>query len=191
MLKFEPHTYGSRCAELLQGDRLCELGPGSPNQAIRDKLADLDYSGLFEGCDVADPQMAACCLSGLWLLHDFLDRSHGISQSIHTATGSFWHGIMHRREPDYSNAKYWFRKVGDHPVFEPLAGVARQLAEQHAAGQQATFLTAEATWDPFAFVDFCQTAITRGSANEMLCRQIAKAEWELLFDHCYRRAIGQ
>jgi hypothetical protein len=81
--------------------------------------------------------------------------------------------------------------VGEHPVFEPLAAVSRQLARQHAAGQQAIFLKADATWDPFAFVDFYQAAITRGSADEELCRQIAKAEWELLFDHCYRRAIGQ
>jgi hypothetical protein len=30
-------------------------------------------------------------LSGLWLWHDFLDRSHEISQAVHTASGSFWH----------------------------------------------------------------------------------------------------
>ena len=45
--------------------------------------------------------MAACCLCGLWLLHDFLDESHSLSQEITTDTGSYWHGIMHRREPDY------------------------------------------------------------------------------------------
>ena len=31
---------------------------------------------------VADSQMAACCLAGLWLWYDYLDESHSISQGI-------------------------------------------------------------------------------------------------------------
>ncbi len=54
--------------------------------------------------------------SAIWLYVDELDRSHTISQGILDATGSYWHGIMHRREGDFSNAHYWFRKVGDHPA---------------------------------------------------------------------------
>ena len=49
--------------------------------------------------------------SALWLYVDELDRSHTISQGIHTATGSYWHGIMHRREGDFGNSHYWFTKA--------------------------------------------------------------------------------
>jgi hypothetical protein len=49
--------------------------------------------------------------AGLWLYVDDLDRSHHVSQSIETPVGSYWHGIMHRREGDFSNAKYWFRRA--------------------------------------------------------------------------------
>lgn len=51
--------------------------------------------------------------AGLWLYVDDLERSHTISQNIHTPAGSYWHGIMHRREGDFWNSKYWFRKAGD------------------------------------------------------------------------------
>src|SRR5947207_3713258 len=36
---------------------------------------------------------AEAMLAGLWLWHDWLDESHHISQSLHSATGSFWPGI--------------------------------------------------------------------------------------------------
>jgi hypothetical protein len=49
-----------------------------------------------------------------------IERSHSISQNIENLEGSFLHGMMHRREGDFSNAKYWFRRVGNHPVIEQL-----------------------------------------------------------------------
>ncbi len=149
----------------------------------REGLESISIPEAF-GQSQTDGQMARCCLSGIWLLHDFLEESHTISQGISTASGSFWHGIMHRREGDFSNAKYWFRKVGDHPLFDQLAGEVRKLGE---AQQQ---LVGERGWDPFRFIDDCQSVVGSGSAEEASCRQIQQLEWELLFDYCYKAAIS-
>src|SRR4051812_15121140 len=99
-------------AELLTA-RVPDLGPGTPNEAMRAKLAAF----------VAEGEMGRALHSALWLLHDFLDEPHAISQELNTPTGSLLHAIMHRREPDAWNSKYWLRRVGDHPVY-PLIGAA-------------------------------------------------------------------
>lgn len=65
--------------------------------------------------------------AGLHLWNDSLDRSHSYSQQIEDhATGSCWHGIMHRMQGDYSNANYWFRSAGMHPSMAKLQARASE-----------------------------------------------------------------
>src|SRR6266545_3969829 len=86
---------------------LPDLGP-TP-RASRLPLAELnrqldDFIQATQLASTLQPLVRSAAL--LW--HDHLDESHTISQNIHNAEGSFLHAIMHRREPDYANAKYWF-----------------------------------------------------------------------------------
>lgn len=131
----------------------------------------------------AEQPMAAACRSGLWLLAGDLDRSHTISQEIGAPEGSYWHGIMHRREGDYGNAKYWFGRVGDHPVFTTIGHEAHRqnLVEDPACFQHETL-------DPLAFVDICQQAVHLQNGLEHNCRMIQWVEWQALFFYCVARA---
>ena len=161
-----------------------------PAGALEETLTQLEMSDEeLLGGPIRDQIMARAVRSGILLRADLNDASHTVSQSLETTEGSYWHGLMHRREPDFSNAKYWFRRVGEHPIFVDLRSAAIRLAEQKLPeGELRSLLTAEA-WDPYMFVDACQEALYEGRDRE-LCLQIADAEWRLLFDFCYRQAVG-
>ena len=104
--------------------------------------------------------------SAMWLLAGDLDRSHEISQSIDTANGSLLHGIMHRREGDFSNAKYWFRRASDHPVLLTLAS------------------DDDGYRDPFSFVDACEDALRRQSPTLIaICQSHQWTEWQAFMNH--------
>lgn len=187
-MTFQVAGYGPILAPLLDPGRLPELGPGRPDSKLRHLVDAVTPDNAFVHTNLVDREMARACLAGLWLHHDHLDRSHAVSQTIHSATGSYWHGIMHRRERDYPNAKYWFRRTGEHPVFPDLARHAARLTA--GSGTDAERLTAGERWDPYGFVDLCQACVSARSDREALCRRIQRLEWELLFDFCYRRATG-
>lgn len=138
-----------------------------PTTELETRLRGLATDDLFPG-KIENSEMASCCLSGLLLLHNFLELSHSISQEIHTCEGSFWHGIMHRLEGDFWNSKYWYRKVGPHPVFAEMSD--------------------DGVWDPFEFVDQCEQAQQAGGSVAEQVQQTAVAEWKTLFEYCFRNA---
>ena len=148
LMRFDPQNFGPIFGPLVAAAPLNELGPARPDRAAAAKLGGRSVEAAFAPHAVVDRQMADACVAGLWLMCDFLDESHAISQDIDTPSGSYWHAILHRREPDYSNAKYWFRQVGRHPIFESLATAARQIADEADASDAVSALLQPASLGP-------------------------------------------
>jgi hypothetical protein len=155
--------YPKTIADLLAIPHPISLGPGSPNRTAGDRLRSLVGTALFDSVPIHDEEMAQACLAGLWLRFDYLDESHKLSQGIETPTGSFWHAIMHRREGDFSNSKYWWRRVGKHPA---LIG------------------------DPFEFVDAVKSHVVRGEGEVAVLFAHQQREWDSAFEFSFRHAIG-
>jgi hypothetical protein len=173
---FSPTAYGNTVACLLaldgSGARLMPLAKGecSSGQARKQLLA-ANARGLFPNSRA--PEAA---LAGLYIYFSCRDEAHEIAQNIETVEGSFWHGILHRQEPDAANSTYWFRKVGAHPIFPELRERAAAIGIDFGP-----------RWDPFAFIDLCEKArLLPGSPEEQDALKVQSAEWQLLFDYCAR-----
>ena len=132
---------------------------------------------------------ASSTSAALWLLAGELERSHFVSQTLASSDGSWWHGMMHRREGDFSNAKYWFRKANGHPVVAQLAAVieSRRLELVAITEPFASFpfeqppVPNERLLD--ALTDGIERTTVRSPGQANLFQRIAWWEWQLLFHH--------
>jgi hypothetical protein len=173
---FDPNRYGADVAAILaldgNGERLMALAQGCcPSDEVRKRLRTVSPQRLFNRSRA--PEAA---LSGLYLYFSCWEEAHNIAQDLPSKEGSFWHGIIHRQEPDASNASYWFHQVGPHPIFPRL--------REQALGAG---IPIGPTWNPFQFIEVCERARQNsGSDLERQALLVQRAEWQLLFDYCAR-----
>lgn len=130
------------------------------------------------------PVVTKACQAGLWLLAGELNRSHELSQSLDNSDGSFWHGIMHRREGDFWNAKYWFRRTRNHPVRKLLADkISESTTELLDFGLPIQrFVDVDSQAD--SIVDCSELALKNRCIWSSPLRQVCWWEWQLLWVHC-------
>ncbi|MEZ6067834.1 MAG: hypothetical protein R3B90_19465 [Planctomycetaceae bacterium] len=179
-------------------ERLPALGPTVAPRNARGSQEALQRLARAATRSATSRPDALAVEAGLLLMHDWLHESHATSQQVEHAgrhcSADYWHAIMHRREPDYSNAKYWFRNVGVHPIFPELARTAERLfaaASTPAASDWLSRLVKNGDWQPFAFVDLCQaTARDAGALLALLARQVQWAEMRLLLRQSWQDATA-
>lgn len=140
---------------------------------------------------------ATALKAGLFCIHDYLDESHQYSQSvqnqgIHRA-GDYWHHIMHRREPDYSNAKYWSRAVGYHPLHDILPDVVGNLFNLEGSDSVEEWkgrLLQNNHWSPNTFVDCCaECEATHDPELNRFAQTIQWIEMQLLLQKTSQDAV--
>jgi hypothetical protein len=123
--------------------------------------------------------------AGLLQVLDFWDQSHHAAQEAddlgEPRFSAYWHGIAHRREPDAGNAAYWFRRVGRHALFPPLAEAAQPILQEEGGEQTSAKLIGSGGWNALAMIDLC-TAARPGSPQETLARRLQRIEMQLLLD---------
>ena len=170
--------------QLIATPDLPRLGPqrraGAKDAAELNRLLDSFFAG-----EQISSHLQPFLRSAALLWHDHLDASHTISQGIETRSGSWLHGIMHRREPDYGNAKYWFRRVGRHDAFPELTQRVTLLLQNGTSGLMERLIE-NGEWRPFAFIDECERAEQgRASSQAEALRRIQAAEFDVLVEQIF------
>lgn len=172
---------------LLKTEELADLGPKRRSEALSPKQIDDRLAGAFHDIRLT-PALKQLIKAGVYLWHDNLDAAHSIAQEIETIDGSLLHGLMHRREPDYGNAKYWFRRVGIHPSYHALAAKTGELLKNADESDLHSRLVPNNSWDPFAFVDAVEDAEEGQFRSKVpLLQQIQKLEFESFFENLTNR----
>lgn len=155
-----------------------ELTPSSVNDPAFSRA--VQTADLFDG---KAGEMVECCRAGLLLWNDDLDAAHPLVQDLSSDTAAFWHAIIHRREGDFSNARYWWARTGDHPAFEPIYDLVLHrvpdfelLDELRAAGH----------WLPLELTAACQK-FARDGRFETELRATQRLEIRGLLEWCAAR----
>jgi len=175
-------SYSEAIDPVLRADEL--LGKLQPSDILDRELwrtiRDAPDAELASGKVIADAPAFALVRGGLLYALDDLDGSHRFFQEASGDLGSYWHGVVHRREGDFENARYWFRRAGQLPFFGELHG--------RAAGDSAE-MARQPSWDAYLFTGQCEQA--RFGADELTGELIAlqRAEFAVLFDYSWRRAF--
>jgi hypothetical protein len=159
--------------------RLRPTEPGSPD-ALR-RIRNAEEKDLTGGAVLADVTYPQLIRAGLLYAYDAIDESHRIVQEIRTDNASYWHGMLHRREGDFENARYWFRRTGKLGVF----------AEMHAqASEVSPLMGRQENWDPYVLVGLCEQARFGGDVNQKEVVALQRIEFDVMFDHLWRDAFA-
>ena len=147
--------------------------PGIADAATIRRLLAATVRGLTE-----ERHDAALALALLW--HDHFDDAHQLCQAHEGhADCDYVHAVLHRREGDFANAKYWFAEVGAHPLDLPLAQAAQMLGRAD--------LLDRGRWRPAAMVDACALALGGDQVACSSLMQLQAVEFQALSEHLAAR----
>lgn len=164
----------------LQENLLRKLIPQEPIGPLwPSRIREADDATLSGGRATGDPAMFALVRGGLYYAVDAIHEAHQIFQDAPGDLGVYWHGMMHRREGDFDNARYWFRRAGKLSFFDTL---------HRAAGEFSPVMARQSNWDPYLFTGECEQARFGEDESLPALAALQRVEFEGLFDYCWRKS---
>ncbi len=178
------NSYSTFVNEILSDDEdlLLRLIPSEPGPAdVLQQIRAATEEDLTGGVVLADATYSRLIRAGLFYAHDSLDESHRIVQQIANDQASYWHGMLHRRDGDFENSRYWFRRTGRLAIFPEMHALAAPVSP--LMGRQAD-------WDPYVLVGQCEQARFGGDVAQKELVALQRIEFETMFDHLWRGAFA-
>jgi len=166
---------------LLNPDLLRKLTPTEPvSWDLPGKIRDASDETLSGGKQIADANTFALIRGALLYAVDALDAGHRIFQDNSGDLGSYWHGMMHRREGDFDNARYWFRRAGRLPIFDRMHG---------AAANSSPNMAKQSSWDAYLLTGMCEQAKFGDTEAIPECLRLQRVEFEELLAYCWHQSV--
>jgi hypothetical protein len=101
-----------------------------------------------------------------------IEAAHRIAQESSSVDGAYVHGMIHRIEDDFDNARYWFFRAGVHPA-------SPEIYRRAAANSQR--IASHPTWDAGGVTDWLEESRVKGIGEEL--RAVLRIESEVLLEH--------
>jgi len=158
-----------------------ELGPG-PRRSVLPRRELETKIGSFCAENELDPSAALRLRATALLYHDHQDAAHDIIQDLGDVEAAIIHAMLHRREPDYWNAKYWVRRFDAHPIYLSLGRRLPSLARTPEQTELVRKLTLPGAFEPLAFIDLCEANERKPALDPTVIwlREVQHAEFEEL-----------
>jgi hypothetical protein len=178
------HRYSDFVERLLaRSELLSRLQPKEPLfWALSDQFRSMDDATLAGGKAIKDPAQFTLVRGAILYALDELDAAHQIFQEDHSELGSYWHGMMHRREGDFDNARYWFRRAGRLTLFHAMHAASRGVSST---------MSRQETWDPYLLTGECEQV--RFGAHELTqeCQRLLRVEFDVLLAYSWEKGVGE
>jgi hypothetical protein len=183
---FSPTTKISRAArfwERLATPEFPDLGPGPRCEVLPEVTLEIRLLELTREFNLSNPTAELLTATAL-LYHDNHDPAHNRVEDRGDRDACLIHALLHRREPDYWNAAYWFRRVSGHPIYGTATPAVIQAAQTPEARAVLERLTLSGNLDPLALVQECERMAKRPDTQAIAyLRQVQHLEFAALVEH--------
>ena len=145
------------------------------------RIREADDRTIFGDLEQPPGSPLALVRAGLFYYHNALEDSHKEAAKADGDIASYWHGMVHRREGDFENARYWMRRAGEQPVFQEM---------QSRAGDASPNMSRQSNWDPFLFIHLCEQFKYGETSYKKEIGQLQRVEFATMFDYVWRQCVS-